>query len=127
MLSRQIERLAEATRPRAQQRRVVDTPSRAHSFDVMRGLERSQKNGGSDLILVAHDVGAPVDPVRAVDVEPSARTEHRRVASCPTAVRMARRVVRRVRLRLDDDATDTVDEERPADEVASNGGSVAGE
>jgi len=76
----------------------------------MRRLERSKEHRGTDVLLVTHDVRAPVDSVRTVDVEPPARAEHRRVARGRTAVRVARRVVRRISLRLDDHTAHTVDE-----------------
>src|SRR5687768_3134911 len=92
----------------------------SHHLDTGRRLERAEEDGRADAVFRADDVRAPVDAIRAVDVESSGGPEHRRVAACPASERVARGIVRLVRLRLDDDSADAVDEERPPDEVARN-------
>jgi hypothetical protein len=47
------------------------------------------------------------------------RPEHRRVATCPTTIRVAGWIIGGVRLGLDDRASYSVYEERAADERAS--------
>ena len=59
-----------------------------------------------------------MDAVGAVDVGMSRRAEHRRVAQRAAAVGMARRIVGRVCLHLDEDASDTVYQQRCPDELA---------
>ena len=97
---------------------MSSSPRRARIVvEPRRRLERAQEHRGADSFRVADDVRAPVDPVRAVDVEAARWAEHRRVPRRLPTERVARRIVRRVRLRLDDHAADTVDEQRPADEL----------
>ena len=63
------ERLREPARARAEQRRRV-TPRRARiAVQPVRRLERAQQHRRADAVRVADDVHAPVDAVRAVDVQ----------------------------------------------------------
>ena len=59
-----------------------------------------------------------MDPVRAVDVRVSWRSEHRRIAGrSPALVAVARGILVVVCLDLDDPAADTAEEQRHADQV----------
>jgi len=118
VLAGDAERLAETARPRAEQRCVIEPPTGPHTGDAVSRLERAEKHGGASPLVAANDVGAPVDPVRAIDVQVPGWPEHRRVPPRPPTIRVARRVVRRVRLGLDDDAADAVHEEQRSDQAA---------
>ena len=117
MRARYPERLRQPARTGREQANVVEPAPSAHDVEPSGRLERAHEHRSADSFLAAHDVRAPVDAVRPVDVEPSRRPEHRRVPRLPPAERVARRIGRLVRLRLDDHAADAVDEERPADEL----------
>ena len=67
--------------------------------------------------LLADEVQAPVDAVRAVDVGAAGRAEHGRVPRGPAAVAVARRVLVVVRLDLDDAPADAVDEQGRAEQL----------
>src|SRR5919108_4713530 len=118
MLVRHPQRLREAAGPGAEKARVFELASPAHRVETVRGLERPQENGCADTLRLTDDVRAPVNAVRTVDVQPARRTEHGRVASSEAWERVARRIVRGVSLRLDDDAPHSVDQQRPPDERA---------
>ena len=62
------ERLAEPARPGAEQPRVVEAATLAHHRRARGRLERPDQHGGGAPLLLADEVQAPVDPVRAVDV-----------------------------------------------------------
>ncbi|TMK35126.1 MAG: hypothetical protein E6G64_00410, partial [Actinobacteria bacterium] len=66
----------------------------------------------------ADEVQAPVDPVRAVDVRVSRRSEHRRIAGrSPSPETVARGILVVVCLDLDDAAADATEEQGHADQV----------
>ncbi len=80
-------------------------------------LERADENRACDADVLAHEVQAPVDPVRAVDVRVAGRSEHRRVplGLPPVAVRGGVLVV--IGLDLDDPAAHAVHQKRGADQL----------
>ena len=110
------ERLSEPAGAGAQQSLVRHPAPGPHRLQPVRRPQRSQQHGRADAIRVADDVHAPVQPVRAVHVQMTGRAEHDRVARRPAAEGVTCRVLLRVRLRLDDHAADTVDEQRPAEQ-----------
>ena len=64
--------------PGAQEARVVEPSARRHHVDAVRRLERPQQHRRAAAPLLADDVRAPVDPVRAIDVEAARVAEHDR-------------------------------------------------
>src|SRR5205085_1622283 len=109
--------LAELPRTRAQCTICKSAPALAHLLEPVLGRERTDERRLRPALDVAHEVQAPVDAVRAIDVREPGRTEHHRVARGRPAERMTRRILLVVRLDLDDRAADAVDEERHADQV----------
>ena len=88
---------------------VVDVaPARRISVEPVRRLEGTKQHGRPGALGLTGDVDAPVDAVRAVDVQRARCGEHRAVSRRAPAKRVTRRVVGRVRLDLDDPATDAV-------------------
>ena len=114
MLARDLERLAQPARTRAQQTVVRDSASRAHRLEPFNRLERANQHCTRDADVLTDEVQAPVHSVRAVDVRVARGAEHRRVAwsLAPEPVRGGIFVV--VRLDLDDDPAD---EQHRADEI----------
>ena len=111
------ERLAQPPRPGAEQPLVPDPAPRAHHVEPLRRLERADQHRIRDADVLADEVQAPVDPVRAVDVRVPGRAEHRRVALGPAAEAVRGGILVVVRLDLDDHAADAVDEQRGADQL----------
>ena len=76
----------------------------AHFTESFEGLRRAEKDSGRAAGLCADDVHAGMDPVAAISVEPTGRTEHRAVAGCRTSMGMGRSVaaIPEVGLDLDD-------------------------
>ena len=93
------ERLAEAARAGAEQALVVEAAPLAHLLEARRRLERADERGLGDSLAAAHEVEAPVDAVRAVDVGVPGRAEHRAVAGRGPAEAVARRIAWRRRPR----------------------------
>ncbi len=69
-------------------------------------LDRADEHRRADPVGPGHHVGAAVDAVAEVHVQMPGRAEHHLVAGRAAAERVARRVVFRVRLDLDDAARD---------------------
>src|SRR5207253_1904920 len=67
-LARHAERLAETARPAAEQAWVVEAAPLAHRIDAVRRLERAHEHRVGHALVLADEVQAPVDPVRAVYV-----------------------------------------------------------
>ena len=63
------ERLREPARAGAEQGRRFQAAALPHPVEPLRRLERPQEDGSAGSLLAADDVRAPVDPVRAVDVQ----------------------------------------------------------
>jgi penicillin-binding protein 1A len=120
VLRRDAERLGQPARARAEERGIVEAPPCAHDVEPVRGLERAQEHGGSRPHVAADDVRAPVDAVGAVHVERPRLAEHGGVARRAAAVRVARGIVRGIRLDLDERAADTVDEQPRAEQPAGD-------
>src|SRR5262249_24554451 len=116
VLARETERLGQATGPRAEEERVVEPTPRAHPVEPVRRLERPEERTHARPHPAADDVRAPVDAVRAIDVEVPGWPEHRPVPPGRAPKRVTRRIVRLVRLDLDEDPAHSVHEERRADE-----------
>ncbi len=91
-------------------------PPQGDPFGPHRGLDRSDQDRRSDPLLLAGEVAAPVDPVRAVDVDRPRRSEHAAVPPGPPAIGVRGRVILCVGLGLDDHATDLVQQEHAADQ-----------
>ncbi len=127
MLAGQAEGLGEPPRPRAEESWIVQPATRLHSVDSACWLEGSEQNRSTDTIVRTHEVRTPVDPIRAVHVEPGRRAEHRCVARGPSSVGVTGRIVWCIRFCLYDHASDTVDEECPADECGRDIARVARE
>ena len=117
VVARDAERLAEPSRAGAEQPRIDETASLLHQLDPVRRLEPSDQHRRCTPLVLADEVQAPVDAVRAVDVCAAGRAEHRRVPRRPPAEPVRRRVHRRlVCLCLDDRPADAVHEQRDADQ-----------
>ena len=114
--SREPERLREPARPGAEQPVRHGTAPCPHLVEAVRRLERAEQDRRSVSRCAADDVRAPVDPVRAVDVEVTGGAEHHDVPSSRAAERVAGGIGLLVGLHLDDPPADPVDEERPADQ-----------
>ncbi len=95
-----------------------------HRLEPVRRLERADEDGAR---IFADEVQAPVDAVRAVDVRPAGRAEHRGVSRRLPAVAVSGRVLVVVGLDLDDPAADAVDEQCRADELRRHVVHAAGE
>jgi hypothetical protein len=114
-------RLAELSGARAEAANVLEAAPPTLHGDPFRRLESPDERSLRYALVAAHEIQAPVDPVRAVDVRMARRAEHRRVARGSTAaVAVTRGILVVVRLDLDDPSTDAVDEERHADEIGGN-------
>ena len=108
--------------------RSAATPApRAHDVELARRLERSDQNRLGAAGLVADEVQAPVDAVRAVDVRVARCAEHDRVPGRLPAEAVARGILLVVGLDLDDPPADAVDEQRDADQVGRDLVDGAGE
>src|SRR5205085_3854432 len=107
--TRHAERLAEPSRAGAEETDRIEPAPLSHRVDARARLERTDEDGVRDSDRLTHDVEAPVDPVRAVDVRMTGRPEHGRVARCASAIAMRGRILVVVRLDLDDHAADPVD------------------
>src|SRR5215468_4376344 len=114
------ERLAQASRSRAQQALVGDAPAAAHRGQALRGCERADQHRAGATLRLAYEVEAPVHAVRAVDVGVAGRTEHHGVALGLPAERMRGRIGVVVGLELDDDAADALEQQRRADEIGGD-------
>jgi hypothetical protein len=126
------ESLAEPAGARAEQLELVEAAPSPHLVDAVTRLEGADQNRLGNALRGAHEVEAPVDPVRPVDVGVSRRAEHRCVPLGAPAKAMCRRVLVVVRLDLDDGTADAVHEELHADELRRDlmdgtGEEVAGE
>ena len=118
VLPRHGERLTEPPGPLQSSRWSVTPRRAAITLEPVRRLERADQHRAGNALLVADDVQAPVDPVRAVDVDVPAGEEHRRVAlRAPVAEAMPGRILVVVGLDLDDHAADSVDEQLGADQL----------
>ena len=127
VLACDAERLAQPPRPRAQQPVVADSAPGAHRVEPVRRLERSDEDCVRHANVLADEVEAPVDAVRAVHVRVAGRAEHGGVARGLAAVAVRGRILVVVRLDLDDHAADSVDEQRDADQVGRDVVDAAGE
>ena len=127
MLARDAECLAEPARPAAEEPWVVEPAPLAHRVETVRRLERAHEHRVRDALVLADEVQAPVDPVRAVDVRVAGRAEHRGVPLGTAAEAVARRVLVVVGLDLDDPPADPVDEQRHADQRGRDLVDAAGE
>src|SRR6266404_1796793 len=120
------ERLAQASRPRAQQALVRDAAAAAHRGEALRGRERADEHRAGTALRLAYEVEAPVHAVGAVDIGVARRTEHHAVALGAAAERMRGRIGVMVGLDLDDDAADALEQQRRADEIGSDRVHAAG-
>src|SRR6516225_8027336 len=120
------ERLAQASRPGAQQALVRDAAAAAHRGEALRGRERADQHRAGAALRLAYEVEAPVHAVRAVDVGVAGRTEHHTVPLGAAAERMRGRIGVVVGLDLDDDAADALEQERRADEIGGDRVHAAG-
>lgn len=65
----------------------------AHELDPDKRFSRAQENRLADTFGGAHDVCAPVHPVREVNVEPARRAVHRASAGCLSAEPVGARIL----------------------------------
>ena len=114
------ESLGESAGPRAEEEPILDATAGAHTGESVRGLDAAEQHSHPDPLRPTDDVRTPVDTVRAVHVEVTGRTEHRPVAVRGASVCVAGRVVRLIRLDLDDDSAHSVDEKQSPDERSSD-------
>ena len=117
MPARDGERLTDAARSRAELAEVRRPASDRHRLDAIGRLERADQHGCAGL-RAAHEVEAEVHSIAAVNIGVPWRPEHCRVGCGRPAEGMRRRIGRVIRLRLDDEAADALDEEPHADQVA---------
>ncbi len=120
MLAGHRKRLTEPSWAGTEQPNVGRPSASSHRLHAVKRLERADERRLPAPFVPAHEAKTPVDPVRAVDIRSTRRTEHRGVPRCAAVERMARRIVRRVRLHLDNDAADPADEQGRADEIGSD-------
>src|SRR5260221_6740142 len=108
------ERLAQASRPRAQQALVRDAAAAAHRGEALRGRKRADEHRAGTALRLAYEVEAPVDAVGAGDIGGAGRTEHHAVGLKAAAERRRGRIGVMVGLDLDDDASDAPEPQRHA-------------
>ena len=111
------ERLAEAPGAGAEEALLLEPAPGAHRLEPLRRLERANEHRARDAFLLADEVEAPVDAVRAVHVRVTGRAEHRLVPRRTPAEAVRGGVLLVVGLDLDDDTADAVHEERRPDEL----------
>lgn len=73
-----------------------------HALDTDERFGCTQQYCSSDAYRTCDDIHAPMDAVNAIDVEAAAALEHRAIAASRSAPRMARWIVRQIRLGFDD-------------------------
>src|SRR5262245_15778999 len=120
------ERLAQASRTRAQQPLVRDAAAAAHRGEALRGGERADQHRAGAALGLAYEVEAPVHAIGAVDIGVTRRTEHHAVAFGAAAKGMRGRVGMVIGLELDDDAADALEQQRRSDEIGGDRVHAAG-
>lgn len=90
-----------------------------HDFDAVERLERANENGGGGFGRFTHDVEHEVVAVIEKNVDMAGREIHRADARRWPAKMVSSRIARRIRLGLNDAATDTADREIVHDHFAN--------
>src|SRR5690606_12223451 len=111
------ERLADPPRTGAQQAIVPRSATGPHAIEPVHWLDRTHEHAGPVPLLATDDVEAPVDAVRAIDVHPARRPEHRGIAPGRAAERVRCRVAAIVGLDLDEPSADANDGQDRPDEA----------
>lgn len=86
----------------------------------MGGFQGANQNRTGGAFFFANEVHAPVDAVGAIDVKKTRRTEHYHRSWCWPVIGVGRRLRMVIRLNLDNDAPDAIDEQCRADQIGRN-------
>jgi hypothetical protein len=114
------ERLRHFARTRAERSLIVQFPPAPHGGNPMRWLKRADQNRARRTRLLADEIDAPMNAIGAIDIRIAGRTEHYLVARRGASKRMGGRIGVVIRLNLDDDAADTVHQERRSDKIGGD-------
>src|SRR6516165_245851 len=106
------ERLAHASRSRAQQSLAFHLAAPAHEREPMDRHERSYQDGAGGPLRLADEVDAPMHPVGTIDIGVTGWPEHHGVALGAPAKRVRRRVGVMIGLNLGDRAPDAIEKKR---------------
>jgi len=120
------ERFAQASWAGAQQTFVANAATPTHGRETLRRRERADEHGTRHARRLAHEIEAPMNTVRAVDIGVAGRAEHDHIALGAAAEGMGRRVGLMIGLNLDDDAADSLEQQGRADEIGSDDVYAAG-
>jgi hypothetical protein len=112
VLPRDRERLAETSRPGAEQAILGDAATPPHRVEPVQRLERADQHGVRHVDVLADEVQAPVDRRTSGRRTRAGRAEHRRVPRGPAAEAVRGGILVVVRLDLDDRPADAVAEQR---------------
>ena len=91
-----------------------------HRRNAVGRLQRPDQHRARGAFLLADEIDAPVDAVGAIDVAKAGRAEHHFVARRRPTERMRGRIGVMIGLDLDDDAADTVYQQRRADQIGGD-------
>lgn len=72
---------------------LVPSPPPRHHLDTFDGYSTSKQHSSTHALGAHNHIGAPMDAVRPVHVQPTTRPEHAQVPCPPTPERMTRRIV----------------------------------
>lgn len=111
------ERLAQAPGPTTQEPEVIKPTTLSHDVEPRCGLKRPDEDCVTCLLSAASEIQAPVKAIRAVDVRPPRRAEHRGIPSCLSHKVVGRRVIPGVGFRFDNDPSDAAHKQGGSDEI----------
>src|SRR5215472_9483611 len=114
-----LQRLREASRAAREIAEFRGFAMALHDFDTIERLERANENGGGGFGRFTHDVEHEVVAVIEENVDMAGREVHRADARSGPAKMVPSRIARRIRLGLNDAATDTADREIVHDHFAN--------
>ena len=114
---RDPERLTELARARAERAQRLHAAPAPLLLDPRGRFERPNEHRICVALIAADEIQTPMDAIRAIDVRVAGRAEHHCVSGRPATVAMTRRVFLVVRLHFYDPSTDSVHEQRGADQV----------
>src|SRR5687768_3068571 len=97
LLMRYPERLANTSRPRAEEAHILQSAAGAHHIQSGEWFDRANQNSRAMSFRATDKIKAPVDSVGTVDIGSARRSEHHLVTLCRPAKTVGRRIFMVVR------------------------------
>src|SRR5207248_9487891 len=120
MLIANPKRFRQLARTRAQRSLVMQSAPAPHRRNAVGRLQRPDQYRARGAFLLADEIDAPVHAVGAIDVAKAWRADNHFVARRRPTERMRGRIGVMIGLDLDDDAADTVYQQRRADQIGGD-------